>query len=315
LLNMNQTNYSEIQLDNCPYIPVLDDPFTLPELDTAIKDLKTEKRLYRCLPRPICEPTLNMVNILSDTFNVIFQNLSYPAQWTYSKLITLFKSGNRMDCGNYRGISIMDTLAKVYDKLLLNRLTLWSYIDKCQAGAQKGRGCIEQMLTLRLLMDLAKFKKRKLYILFIDFSKAYDKVPRNKLIEYMKSLGCGRVLLYAIQNMYKCTYNVLNSIKISTSSGVRQGAPTSCLLFIMYVDKMVKMIKEAVPLDGFLGSLHILMLMDDTVVMATNRDACLEKLDAVLRYCNEYGMEINAKKTKFFVINSEATDKMSLQTQ
>ena len=315
LLNMNQTNYSEIQLDNCPYIPVLDDPFTLPELDTAIKDLKTEKGYTGVCPGLFVNLPLTWLIFFLTLFNVIFQNLSYPAQWTYSKLITLFKSGNRMDCGNYRGISIMDTLAKVYDKLLLNRLTLWSYIDKCQAGAQKGRGCIEQMLTLRLLMDLAKFKKRKLYILFIDFSKAYDRVPRNKLIEYMKSLGCGRVLLYAIQNMYKCTYNVLNSIKISTSSGVRQGAPTSCLLFIMYVDKMVKMIKEAVPLDGFLGRLHILMLMDDTVVMATNRDACLEKLDAVLRYCNEYGMEINAKKTKFFVINSEATDKISLQTQ
>ena len=56
----------------------------------------------------------------------------------------------------------MDTLAKVYDKLLLNRLSLWSAIDKCQAGAQKGRGCIEQILTLRLLVDLAKCKKKKL---------------------------------------------------------------------------------------------------------------------------------------------------------
>ena len=70
----------------------------------------------------------------------------------------------------------MDTLAKVFDKLLLNRLMLWSNIDKCQAGAQRGRGCIEQIMTLRLLIDLAKSKRKKLYVLFIDFSKAYDKV-------------------------------------------------------------------------------------------------------------------------------------------
>ena len=101
---------------------------------------------------------------------MIFLGLSYPAQWAYSKLVVLFKSGDRMDCGNYRGISIMDTLAKMYDKLLLNRLSLWSAIDKCQAGAQKSRGCIEQIMTLRLLIDLASCKKRKLYILFIDFS-------------------------------------------------------------------------------------------------------------------------------------------------
>ncbi len=54
------------------------------------------------------------------------------------QIIKLFKSGNKMCCGNFRGISIMDTLAKVYDKLILYRLTLWPSIDKCQAGAQKG---------------------------------------------------------------------------------------------------------------------------------------------------------------------------------
>ena len=146
--------------------------------------------------------------------------------------MVFFKSGNGKVCENYRCISIMDTLAKVYDKLLLNRLSLWSAIDKCQAGAQKGRGCIEQIMTLRLLIDLAKCKKRKLYVLFIDFSKAYDRVPRNKLIEYMKSLGCGRTMLSALMNMYKNTYNVLNSTKICTSTGVRQGAPNK--LFIVY---------------------------------------------------------------------------------
>ena len=127
-------------------------------------------------------------------FNIIFQLLIYPVQWVYSKLVVHFKSGNRMACENYRGISIMDTLAKVYDKLLLNRLSLWSAIDKCQARAQKGRGCTEQIITLRLLIDLAKYKKRKLYVLFIDFSKAYDRVPQHKLIEYVKSLGCGRIM-------------------------------------------------------------------------------------------------------------------------
>ena len=160
-----------------------------------------------------------------------------------------------------------------------------------------------------------KHKKERLYVLFIDFSKAYYKVPRNKLIEYMKSIGCGKRMLQALKTMYWNTYNVLNSVEISTSSGVRQGAPTSCQLFIMYVDKMVKMIKEAVPTDVFLGRLHTLMLMDDTVILATTREACLKKLTAVLNYCEEYGMEINAKKKKFFVINPQKDDKIPMHTR
>ena len=75
---------------------------------------------------------------------------------------------------------------------------------------------------------------------------------------------------------------------------------------------MVRMIKDAVPVDGFLRNLHILMLMDDTVILATSREACLKKLDAVLSYCREYGMELNIKKTKFFVVNAQTDDRASL---
>ena len=78
---------------------------------------------------------------------------------------------------------------------------------------------------------------------------------------------------------------------------------------------MVKMIKEAVPNDVFLGQLHTLMLMDDTVILATTREACLKKLTAVLNYCEEYGMEINVKKTKFFVINPQKDDKIPMHTR
>ena len=42
----------------------------------------------------------------------------------------------------------MDTLAKIYDSLILNRLRLWCSINKCQAGAQKGKGCIELIISL-----------------------------------------------------------------------------------------------------------------------------------------------------------------------
>ena len=284
---------------------VLDDAFTFQELDSAIKGTKVGKSYTGICPGLLANLPRMWLIFLLTLFNVIFHSFSYPICWAQSKLITLFKSGDRLMCGNYRGISIMDTLAKVFDKLLLNRLVSWSSIDKCQAGAQRGRGCIEQIMTLRLLIDLAKSKKKKLYVLFIDFSKAYDKVPRNKMIEYMKSIGCGRIMLLTLKNMYKNTVNILNSIKIDTSSGVRQGSPTSCLLFIIYVDKMVRMIKDAVPVDGFLRNLHVLMLMDDTVILATSREACLRKLDAVLSYCREYGMELNIKKTKFFVVNAQ----------
>ena len=244
--------------------------------------------------------------------NVVFLGVCYPMLWCFSKLVILFKSGDRLSCNNYRGISIMDTLAKMYDTMILNRLKLWYNIDKCQAGAQKQRGCVEQITAVRLLCDYAMYKKKKLYVLFIDFSKAYDRVPRGKLLQYIMSLGCGKVMVKAIKAMYDCTRNTLRSAIINSTIGVRQGAPTSCLLFILYIDRMVKMLKEGIDTDGFLGKLHALLLMDDAVILATSRLMCEKKMKIILQYCQEYGMVINEKKTKFFVINNEECDKRDL---
>ena len=105
-------------------------------------------------------------------------------------------------------------------------------------------------------------KKLKLYVLFIDYNKAYDRVPRHKLIKVLKSRGCGKIMLKAIHAMYSCTKNVLKAAVIDGTIGVRQGAPTSCLLFIIYIDVMVRMIKNAIATDGFLGALHVLLLME-----------------------------------------------------
>ena len=72
----------------------------------------------------------------------------------------------------------MDFLAKVYDLLLLNNLTSWMSNEKCQVGGQSGHGCIERIMSLRLLCDYALYEKVRLYVFFIYLSKAYDKVSR-----------------------------------------------------------------------------------------------------------------------------------------
>lgn len=71
-----------------------------------------------------------------------------------------------MLCNNYRGISIMDTFAKLYDTLILNRLKLWCEISKCQAGAQKKRSCIEQSWHY-VFYAITLFLKRFNYMFFL----------------------------------------------------------------------------------------------------------------------------------------------------
>lgn len=73
----------------------------------------------------------------------------------------------------------MTAIAKVYDMVLGRRLTLWYQPKIEQAGALRGRGCEEQILVVRLLIDIARHKTWPLYVAFVDYKKAYDMVDRR----------------------------------------------------------------------------------------------------------------------------------------
>ena len=236
----------------------------------------------------------------------------YPAAWAYSRLNMLFKKGNIMNCDNYRGISIINCIAKIYDYVLYNRLSKWFTPHKEQAGAQSKRSCTEHIMTLRLIMNMCGKKKWKLFVAYVDFSKAYDRVPRNRLLHTLKRLGCGFMMLFAIAAMYKVTKSILGIAIVTAVVGVRQGSPTSCFLFNLYVDTLITMFKEKCENDGFLGWLHVLMLMDDTVILATSRAKLHEKLNILYDYCDTHGMVINTDKTKFMVINGGDQDKLPI---
>ena len=93
--------------------------------------------------------------------------------------------------------------------ILCSRLEIWFKPYREQAGAQKGRGYLEHIITLRLLTDLARKKKRKLFVVFVDFRQAYDLVPRQMLFKVLKRLGCGAVMLAALIAIYKVTNSII----------------------------------------------------------------------------------------------------------
>jgi hypothetical protein len=292
------------------YIPVTDDPIQQQEVHAALKALKPNKSggasgippgVLKLLPP-------NWSIFLTNLFNIILTSGQYPREWSVAKLITLYKKGARALCDNYRGIALMDSFAKTYDVILNTRLGHWFQPDREQAGAQKGRGCIEHLLALRLLIDLARHKRHQLFLVFVDFSKAYDRVPRDAMLSALEDKGCGAIMIKAIAAAYSDTKMLLRSANISTSCGVRQGSPTSCLLFTLLANKLIRDLKEQCQPDGFLQWLHCLMLMDDTILLASSRASALQKIHILTAFCRTSGMKINDSKTKFMVIGGKADD-------
>ena len=119
-------------------------------------------------------------------------------------------------------------------------------------------------------------------------------------------------MLTAIMSMYRVTNSILGTALITASVGVRQGSPTSCLLFVLYVNDMIRLIKDNCGLDGFLLWLHSIVLMDDTVLLSTTKDGMMKKIKLVDDFCVSHGMEINVLKTKFMVLNGSATDQQPI---
>lgn len=95
-------------------------------------------------------------------------------------------------------------------------------------------------------------------------------MARHVLFGVLRRLGCGSIMLCALIAMYSVTESWIGSALISVTLGVRQGSPASCLLFIIFTDDLIRMIKEGNACDGFLQCLHILVLMDDTVLLSTS---------------------------------------------
>ncbi len=232
--------------------------------------------------------------LLTHLFNLVFL-YNYPLQWALAKMFTIYKKGPILDTGNYRGISILVALAKLYDAILNVRFTLWFKPDLEQAGGQEGRSCAEQLLTLRLLIDVARKRKLTLYISFIDYVKAYDRVNRSKLLQMLADKGCGNKFLQAIGKSMEHTHSVIGSEQFESTMGVRQGGSTSCSLFTFYINCTIESIRSY-GRDGFLGGVHSLLLMDDTVILATTRQAMYAKLRLLYESTKSINMEIHRKK-------------------
>ena len=102
-----------------------------------------------------------------------------------------------------------------------------------------------------MAIDVAKHRKEKLFIAYVDYSKAYDNIPRQTLLRILKQMGCGYSRLKAIAKTYCRTESVLGSTIIEVCLGLKQGSPTSCILFIIHLNELIKLYHSRCTEDVF----------------------------------------------------------------
>ena len=155
-------------------------------------------------------------------------------EWYNAILVPVFKKGNRMDCANYRGISLLCVCSKLLEGIILKRVSAVyeTILRENQAGFRKGRGCVDQIFALRSMLELRYEFRRPTIITFVDFKAAFDSVDREGLWNILYWDGVPRKLLNVLKAMYKQTQSMVRaygqlSDPFAIGSGVRQGALAS----------------------------------------------------------------------------------------
>ena len=181
----------ELQIETLNTVnDTLDKTLSKIEIVEAINDLKNGKIpgidqiSAELLKR--CATNKSFIELLYILFNKLYDDGIFPSSWAEGVIIPIFKKGERNDTNNYRGITLLSILGKVFTIILNKRLTKWSEDNKLvsenKAGFRKGFQTFDHIFTLQTLARSYLKGNKKLYVCFVDFKKAYDLVWRNGLL-------------------------------------------------------------------------------------------------------------------------------------
>jgi hypothetical protein len=136
--------------------------------------------------------TYDQREILLDIFNKGWNTCSFPDNWSTIVISPIFKKGDSSDPGNYRPISLLNTGLKLYTSMMSARLNEWcesrNVISDYQAAYRKGLGCEDHVFVLNAALQANTSRRRRVYALFIDLSKAFDTVRHDRLWSKLHAL-------------------------------------------------------------------------------------------------------------------------------
>lgn len=269
----------------------------------------------------ICNTTLKAIaneiaGPLAHCINLSLSWGSVPKQAKIAKITPIHKSGDNNDLNNYRPISILPSLSKIYEKIVHTRLykyiEKYNILDTSQYGFRKNRTTDMAVLDLIEKVNDA-FEKGEIAIgVFLDLSKAFDTINLNILLDKLSFYGIRGIALkwfnsYLYGRKQYVSIKGSNSTEQITKHGVPQGSILGPLLYIIYMNDFT----------NCTDTLKKLLLTDDTNLLHSHHDPSeletitnteIEKVNIWLK-CNK--LSLNTKKTNFIIFRSNKNRKQT----
>ena len=259
---------------------------------------------------------------IADAMNRVLAGDPAPGDWTLAHIVAIPKKPGSTKKEDHRGISMMSCAAKLFNRMLLNRLqpTLDPYLRTEQNGFRPRRGTATQILALRRVLEESRIRQSSLICVFVDFRKAFDSVSREALPLVLRAYNVPAQLVTAIMAVYQdtraavVTPDGLSDI-FYTSSGVLQGDTLAPFLFVILLDWVLRTALPS-PDDGFLlqrrvgrrtpeKRLSVLAYADDLVLLSSTAEGAQRQLDRLTEVAATVGLAINTRKTEVLTVPSE----------
>ena len=194
-------------------------------------------------------------------FNKSLSTGTVPQGWKEANIVPVFKKGESEYTEKYRPISLLPLMSKVLERCVLNSFKdqLPEFIKACQNGFLRGKSCTSNLLEVLYHTGTLLDKGGQVDMVYMDMSKAFDKVCHHRLLSKLHKFGFGRNLLqwfqsYLTDRRQRVTVSGAISEPLPIFSGVPQGSILSQALFLLCVNDLPDAVEES----------NIAMFADDT---------------------------------------------------
>jgi len=268
-------------------------------------------------------------NLLATIFNQWLSSSSVPdgdfAECVTTPLLKAVKSGQPVpplwDDNSYRFITSSQLFAKAFSTVLASRLSHWAVrsglLSAEQVAFQAFRGTEEHVFTVQQVLRERSRRRLSSYLLFADFSKAYDTVHHDALWAVLELQGVPLQFIallrdWAAKRRTRVRVNGELSEPYAMTKGVPHGDPLSCLLFNLFIDSLSRFLKSRPDLQGvsaFAGgvTLQHLLYADDLIGFANSIEELQRLLSYVEQWSSAWGMKLNTGigKTEVMLVDAD----------